>query len=82
VVEISGQLGNYADEMEERYPYPLICASGGLTNFNEAANGDSNILPEERRRVLNPDCMMGLYDGANEPRVIIEVEISNRSSLK
>jgi hypothetical protein len=63
-------------------PYPLINASGGHTDFNEAAHEDGNVHPERRKKFVDPDCMMRLISGGfQDPRVIIEVEVSNRSPV-
>jgi hypothetical protein len=63
--------------MERRYPNQPICSGGGFTRFKKAADEDGNVHPE---KCVDPDCVMQFISRHDkDPRVIIEIEFSNRS---
>ena len=76
--ELGGQLRNYAVAMSSKFN-PEIQAGGGHEKVNEADLGDGDVLPEKR---VDPDqALRVVVEGDTEPRVVVEVELSNRDPL-
>ena len=77
--EFGPQLGNYAVAMNSKFT-PELRAGGGHRKVDEVALGDDEVLPEKR---VDPDVVLRLVlDDDKEPRVVIEIELSNRGPLK
>ena len=77
--EFVGQLGNYAHAMNSEYT-PNIRAGGGHSKVDEIELGDNEVLPEKR---IDADVVLRVALGDDTgPRVVIEVELSNRGPLK
>ena len=78
-IELGGQLGNYAEAMSSKFD-PEIIAGGGHTKVDEVDLGDGDVFPERR---VDPDQALSVaVVGDTEPRVVVEVELSNRDPLK
>jgi hypothetical protein len=79
LTEFGAQLGNYATGMNYKLD-PEIIAGGGHQEIDEVTLGDGDVHPERR---VDPDQAMkvALKAGDSEPRIVIEVEISNRDPL-
>ena len=75
--EFGRQLGNYAKAMSSKF-IPKIQAAGGHTKVAEFEL-DDEVFPESR---IDPDQALRVMLGDDtEPRVVIEVELSNRDPL-
>jgi hypothetical protein len=77
--ELGRQLGNYARGMNYKLD-PKITAAGGHEEIDEVTLEDGDVHPERR---VDPDKAMrvALEAGESEPRIVIEVELSNRDPL-
>jgi len=79
VTEFGKQLGVYADAINTRYT-PMLAAGGGHRKIGEIRETNGDILPEKR---ADPDqALRVVLKDDQEPRVVVEVELSNRSPLK
>lgn len=77
--ELGAQLRNYAVAMSSKFN-PRIQAGGGHEKTEEVVLADDEVLPEKR---IDPDqALRVMLVGDNEPRVVVEVELSNRDPLK
>jgi hypothetical protein len=76
--EIGRQIGNYAVAMSSKFD-PEIQAGGGHRKVGQVDLGGGDVLPERR---IDPDqALRVVVEGDTEPRVVIEVELSNRDPL-
>ena len=77
--ELTAQLGNYAHAMNAKLN-PEIWAGGGHRKVDKIDLDDGEVLPEKR---TDPDVVLRVALGDDTgPRVVIEVELSNRDPLK
>ena len=77
--ELVKQLGYYADAMNAKFT-PKIRAGGGHRKVDEVDLGDEDVLPEKR---VDPDVLLRVaQDDDLGPRVVIEIEVSNRDPLE
>lgn len=80
LTELGAQLRNYARGMNYKLD-PKITAAGGHEEIDAVTLEDGNVHPERR---VDPDKAMRValdQAGESEPRIIIEVELSNRDPL-
>jgi hypothetical protein len=79
LTEFGRQLGNYATGMNYKLD-PEIIAGGGHEEIDEVTLEDGDVHPERR---VDPDMAIrvALKAGVSEPRIVIEVELSNRDPL-
>lgn len=79
LTELGAQLRNYAKGMNYKLD-PKITAGGGHEEIGEVTLEDGDVYPERR---VDPDkaIRVALEAGESEPRIVIEVELSNRDPV-